>query len=298
MLSFRHGHFEPFQFLGGSLALLLGVVAAYSESWIPTVVLAGGVFVAVRVAPHLSRRALLVASALPTVAAVLLLLVGRLDDMPSRGGPRNGLTLHARSPPLPSPSGVPCYGRNGARHVPLATSDGRQGLEPALGIGRSDRRCPVFCLARSRSERQESLPKDESDGPNRATRDNAESIVRLRRVKAPCRPACPRERALRNQSEPSSRVFVHRRRSPVSMRASNPGISTRLQDKSSRTSACAGSASEARWRAGARGLGRHAGRGRATQEGLVRGPLERRLRCRPEPDLCGGRVAASAAGLE
>lgn len=90
---FRHGHFEPFQFLGGSLALLLGVVAAYSESWIPTVVLAGGVFVAVRVAPHLSRRALLVASALPTVAAVLLLLDGRLDDMPSRGGPTEWIDI-------------------------------------------------------------------------------------------------------------------------------------------------------------------------------------------------------------
>lgn len=71
---FRHGHSEPFEFLGGSFAPLTGVVAAYYESWIPTVVFVGMVFVLTRAAPHLGRRTLFIASALPTVAAVLALL--------------------------------------------------------------------------------------------------------------------------------------------------------------------------------------------------------------------------------
>jgi hypothetical protein len=71
---FRYGHLQPFQFLGGSLAPLLGIIGLYEASWIPSAVFAGLAFVVMRTAKHLSRRALFILSVLPTVGALLFLM--------------------------------------------------------------------------------------------------------------------------------------------------------------------------------------------------------------------------------
>jgi hypothetical protein len=69
--AFRHGHFKPFELLSGSVVSMSGLVSVYFESWFPTIVVLGAVLLAVRIAPHLSRLALLIASSLPTVVAAV-----------------------------------------------------------------------------------------------------------------------------------------------------------------------------------------------------------------------------------
>lgn len=74
---FRHGHLEPFQFLGGCFAPLLGLVAAYYEGWIQMLIAAALAVGLMRLAPHLSRPTLFVVSIVPTVVAVLALACPR-----------------------------------------------------------------------------------------------------------------------------------------------------------------------------------------------------------------------------
>jgi hypothetical protein len=70
---FRHGHLEPLQFLGGSLAPFVGLISVCYESWIPTVLASVAVIAAARAAAHFSRGVLMAASALPTMMAILAL---------------------------------------------------------------------------------------------------------------------------------------------------------------------------------------------------------------------------------